>query len=380
MKIFIQHLKKNAVLYAALTLALVSSIIIKPSIVSIQEAIDWRVLSLLFCLMAIVSAFIKYNVLDVIAVSLLRKCKNTRSLYITLVFLVFFVSMAVTNDVALLTFVPLTLILCSKAKIPAAMLIILETIAANLGSSVTPMGNPQNLFLYSYYTMNASLFFSHTVLIAFPSVFMLITVILIVTNKRNDQKGVTIEHISLQNPVRIIFSILVLIVILLSVFRIIDYRMSLIITIAFLFLCERDLFKKVDYSLLFTFIGFFIFTDNIAQVEVISLFIESILQSNLSVYIAGISISQIISNVPAALLLSGFTEQAESLLLGVNVGGLGTLVASLASVISYKLYTTDNGFKDITKGKNSYIRVFVLLNILFLVILVPLVWFLKTIL
>ena len=155
---------------------------------------DWRVLSLLFCLMAVVSAFRKYNVLDVIAVSLLRKCRNTRSLYLTLISLVFFISMTVTNDVALLTFVPLTLILCSRAGIPSALLIIFETIAANLGSCVTPMGNPQNLFLYSLYNMSAGTFFSHTLLIGIPSFILLAVCIFVVTNKKEggqkDRKSV----------------------------------------------------------------------------------------------------------------------------------------------------------------------------------------------
>jgi len=379
MKKLLQHLKKDAVLYLALSLALISSIILRPTLETMREAIDWRVLSLLFCLMAVVSAFRKYNVLDVIAVSLLRKCKNTRALYCTLIILVFFVSMAVTNDVALLTFVPLTLILCSRAGIPSALLIIFETIAANLGSCVTPMGNPQNLFLYSFYNISAGAFFSHTLLIGIPSFILLTACILLVTRKKESgQNNITIDHISIQNPVKIAVTTAVLIVILLSVFRIFDYTISLGVTLLFLLIFERCIITKIDYSLLFTFIGFFIFTKNLAQVEVISSFLEKMLETSFSVYVTGISISQIISNVPAALLLSSFTSHSESLLLGVNVGGLGSLIASLASVISYKLHSASQETQE--KGKKSYVSVFTFWNVVFIVVLFPLVWLLKIIL
>lgn len=376
MKNFVQHLKNDAVLYSAMLLAFTSTIVVRPSLETMREAIDWRVLSLLFCLMAVVSAFRKYNVLDVIAVSLLRKCRNTRSLYLTLISLVFFISMTVTNDVALLTFVPLTLILCSRAGIPSALLIIFETIAANLGSCVTPMGNPQNLFLYSLYNMSAGTFFSHTLLIGIPSFILLAVCIFVVTNKKEGgQNNITIDHISLQNPVKIGITTAVLIMILCSVFRIFDYTISLGITVVFLLIFERSIITKIDYSLLLTFVGFFIFTNNLAQVEVISSFLERMLETSFSVYVSGISISQIISNVPASLLLSGFTSQAESLLLGVNVGGLGSLIASLASVISYKLYNASQEKQE--KGKRSYLSVFTFWNAVFIIVLLPLVWLLK---
>lgn len=375
----LQYIKKEAVLYIALTLALVSSLVIKPSLKMVLHAVDWRVLSLLFCLMAVVAAFRKYNVLDVLAVSILRRCKTNRSLYTSLICIVFFASMAVTNDVALLTFVPLTLILCSKAGISSARIIILETIAANLGSAVTPMGNPQNLFLYNYYTMETTGFFSHTLLIGIPSLIMLLcTVILISKKKESGMKGLTIEHISLKSPVKVTASGFVLIVILLSVFRVLDYRISLIVTVLYLLICERSIFSKIDYSLLCTFIGFFIFTEHMSRIEAVSSLLKRVLETDFSVYVSGIGISQIISNVPAALLLSGFTGSSESLLLGVNVGGLGTLIASLASVISYKLFTADQSLQK--QEPSPFLAQFMLYNAVFLVILIPLVWLLKTVL
>ncbi len=376
----INHLKKDAVLYIALVLAILSSIVIRPSFEVIVSAIDWRVLSLLFCLMAVVVSFRKYNVLDVIAVSLIRKCTNMRMLYITLLLLVFFVSMAVTNDVALLTFVPLTLIICTKADIEPVFLIILETLAANLGSCVTPMGNPQNLYLYSFYTMGSASFFSNTLLIGLPSLIMLICSVFFVTRKTKKTIAVTIQHISLESPVKIVLNTIVLVIILLSVFRIIDYKVSLVTTAVYLLICERTLFTKIDYSLLFTFIGFFIFTKNLSQISAISSFLRKMLGTEFSVYLSGIGVSQVISNVPAALLLSGFTSYSESLLLGVNTGGLGTLIASLASVISYKLYTADQALHPAVKSKHSYLAAFTFLNIIFLILLIPLVWVLKIIL
>lgn len=375
----IQHIKKDIVLYIALFLALFSTIILRPSIKAVEETIDWKVLALLFCLMAVVSAFRKYNVLDVLAISLLRRCKTIRSLYSTLIFAVFFVSMAVTNDVALLTFVPLTIILCSRSGIPSAMLIILETIAANLGSCITPMGNPQNLFLYSFFTISPDVFFSNTLLIGVPSFFLLLAAIFTAAQKKkNSLKEITMDHISVQNPVKVIITTLVLVVILLSVFRIIDFKLSLVVTVIYLLIFERSVILRIDYSLLLTFVGFFIFTENLSHVEAISVFLGSMLETSFSVYISGIGVSQIISNVPAALLLSGFTDQAESLLLGVNVGGLGTLIASLASVISYKLYSASSEPKE--TGTKSYMVVFTFWNAALLIILIPLVWILRVIL
>ncbi|NLK47062.1 MAG: transporter [Treponema sp.] len=170
----IAFLKKDVVLTAALLSGILSSIVCKQPIKEIISSIDFKVLSLLFCLMTVIAAFKSINVLDVFSQKLLQKCGTIRSVYFVLCALVFFSSAIVTNDVALLTFVPITLIVCKQAKIAPLKLIVLETLAANLGSCITPMGNPQNLFIYSFYKMSNADFFSTTLKIGIFSFFLLI--------------------------------------------------------------------------------------------------------------------------------------------------------------------------------------------------------------
>lgn len=346
MKKVTSFLKKEPVLCAALLLAILAVVFVRPSFSQITGAIDFRVLSLLFSLMAIIQAFRSVNILDSFAAFVLKTCHTVRSLFLALTALVFFSSMAVTNDVALLTFVPITLITCRKAHLSEkliVLLVVIETLAANLGSCITPMGNPQNLFLFSYYNMDGGQFFMETLKIGIPSLFLLAGLIIVLTWHTTTLTTGSAAPVS---PVRSLWHTIVytatLIIILLSVFRVLDYRISLAVTVLVLAVCNWRLFARVDYSLLLTFTGFFIFTGTISSVPAVSDTLSRLLKTPLSSYITAIAASQVISNVPAALLLSGFTENARSLLLGVNVGGLGTLIASLASVISFKLYSADH--------------------------------------
>lgn len=400
-KVF-SFLKKEPVLCAALLLALSAVLFIKPSVSDITGAIDFRVLSLLFSLMAVIQAFRSINILDSFAAFVLKTCHTVRSLFFSLTALVFFSSMAVTNDVALLTFVPITLITCRKAHLSEKMivyLVVIETLAANLGSCITPMGNPQNLYLFSYYNMDGGMFFLETLKIGIPSLLLLAILILILTQHTTTLTARSSAPVSpVRSTGKTVIYTSTLIIILLSVFRVLDYRISLAVTVLVLPVCNWRLFARVDYSLLLTFTGFFIFTGTISSVPAVSETLSHLLSTPLSSYITAITASQIISNVPAALLLSGFTDNAKALLLGVNVGGLGTLIASLASVISFKLYAADHertvkaGESSANTGKTkdmaktdsvskaeevSYFGTFTVLNVVFLAILGVLVWVLQ---
>ena len=177
----ISFIKREPVLFAALLLAVVSVAIIRPAPSLCVQAIDFRTLAILFSLMIVIKAFQSQNFLNVIAARLLRLCKTQRSLYFLMTLLVFFSSMFVTNDVALLTFVPITILIFTRIGLPCLKLVVLETLAANLGSCITPMGNPQNLYLFSYYGFSAGEFFALTARIAVPSLFILCVMILIIT-------------------------------------------------------------------------------------------------------------------------------------------------------------------------------------------------------
>ncbi|MBO4533630.1 MAG: citrate transporter [Treponema sp.] len=375
----ISFIKREPVLFAALLLAVVSVAIIKPAPSLCLQAIDFRTLAILFSLMIVIKAFQSQNFLNVIAARLLRLCKTQRSLYFLMTLLVFFSSMFVTNDVALLTFVPITILIFTRVGLPCLKLVVLETLAANLGSCITPMGNPQNLYLFSYYGFSAGEFFALTARIAVPSLFILCVMILVITHKphgstANGPTSDTLDHNILQTQVsfitfdfRTILYIADFILCLLTVFHFVNYLIMLGVTVVIMLICNFRLFKKVDYSLLLTFVGFFIFTKTLSTVPAFCNFINSMLSSPFKTYITGILTSQVISNVPAALLLSGFTQNGDMLLLGVNVGGLGTLIASMASVISFKIYNSSEEAQP-PQGK-KYFGVFTLYNVVLLVIL-----------
>ena len=265
---------------------------------------------------------------------------------------------------------------------PCLKLVVLETLAANLGSCITPMGNPQNLYLFSYYGFSAGDFFALTARIAVPSLLILCVMILFITRKphgnpEGTSDGTTsgkLDHNILQTQVsfitfdfRTVLYIADFILCLLTVFHFVNYLIMLGVTVVIMLVCNFRLFKKVDYSLLLTFVGFFIFTKTLSTVPAFCNFINSMLSTPLKTYITGILTSQVISNVPAALLLSGFTTNGDMLLLGVNVGGLGTLIASMASVISFKIYNNSDEAKT-PEGK-KYFGVFTLYNVVLLVIL-----------
>ena len=369
----ISFIKREPVLFVSIVLAVLALIFIRPSPSLCLEAIDFRTLAILFSLMIVIKAFQSQNFLNIIAAKLLRLCKSQRGLYFLLTYLVFFSSMFVTNDVALLTFVPITLLIFTRIGMPALTIVVLETLAANLGSCITPMGNPQNLYLFSYYGFSAGEFFLVTAKIAVPSFLILAAIILFLTRKKHNEpeafKGNLLQtQVSfLTVDFRTFFYAADFIICLLTVFHVVNYLIMLGFTVVVMLICNFRLFKKVDYSLLLTFCGFFIFTKSLSTVQAFSDFINSMLSSPLKTYITGIVTSQVISNVPAALLLSGFTTNGDMLLLGVNVGGLGTLIASMASVISFKLYSSSEQAQT-PQGK-KYFGIFTLYNVVLLAVL-----------
>lgn len=357
---FIEFLKKECVLVIAVTLAILSSFISMPKL----SYIDFKVLILLFNLMVVVAAFKELKFLDSIAIGLLKKCNTYTSISLALVFITFISSMIVTNDVALITFVPLSIVIARKANINVLKIVIFQTLAANLGSSFTPMGNPQNLFIYSFYNLSPIDFFKITLPIVVLAVLFLV---LLVFKDKKMNLSLDLEDVKIDNKRDVYLFGGLFLIILLSVFHVIDYKVTFLITIVMVLILNKKLFSQVDYSLLITFIGFFIFVGNISTMDVVKNFMEGILNSPKSTFLASVLSSQVISNVPATMLLSGFTNHFKELLLGVNIGGMGTLIASLASVISYKIYTSEF-------GNDNYMKSFTFYNILGLIIFVPIAY------
>lgn len=371
MKKIMKFLSQEVILCVALALAILSSFFV-PIDKSYLDYIDWHTLILLFCLMVVMAGFQKLNLFLYIGNKLLSFVKNSRQLALVLVFLPFFFSMLITNDVALITFVPFAIIVLSMAKQEDLLvyIVVLQTIAANLGSMLTPMGNPQNLYLYGKSGITLLSFLG----ITFPYVIFacvcILALLLFIKKDKIAALDTTASHAEIQNKKQLLLYCVLFILSLLSVLKIIPQTYLFIIVVFSVFIMDASILEKVDYSLLFTFIGFFIFIGNIGRLEQFRIFLQSIIDGKEA--IVAIISSQIISNVPAALLLSGFTENWTSLIIGTNLGGLGTLIASMASLISYKMVAREYPHK-----KASYFRLFTGLNILLLILLIIFYYILK---
>ena len=360
--------RQETVLCAALALAALSMLLVPPD-AAYSSYIDFRTLAILFCLMGAMSGLQKTGVFQWTAQALLSRVKKTRQLVWILVLLCFFSSMAVTNDVALLTFVPFTFtvlhMLGAEAKKRLIVpVVVLQTVAANLGSMLTPIGNPQNLYLYGRAGLSPGAF----VLLMLPYTCVSLLLILAWSTAQTRTCSAPIA-VSFQEQVRLsgkgaslAVYLLLFVVDLLTVARAVPYPLALILTVVGLLLTDKSVFARVDYSLLLTFVGFFIFIGNMGRLPVFYRFLQQIVSGN--ELLAGAAASQIISNVPAALLLSGFTSDFSPLIIGVNIGGLGTLIASMASLISYKLVVWEEG-----AVKGAYFRCFTWTNLAFLVLL-----------
>ena len=357
-KAFIQ---KETVLFIAALCAVLTLFLVPPD-VEYLHYIDFRVLCLLLCLMAVVAGFKNVGAFRWLTYQLLCRILDGRLLSITLVLLPFFCSMLVTNDVALLVFVPFTLALlaqlgCTKHIIPV---IVLQTVAANLGSMATPVGNPQNLYLYAAFNLSAAEFFSVVLPLTALSLVSLIAAALPVLPKHLPEQDLTDEKIS-SNRNLLIYGLL-FVLCLLTVFRVVNYPVTTAIVVLVLLVLDRKLLKEIDFMLLLTFVCFFIVSENLGRVEAVRAFLQQLLNEN--TLLTAVGASQIISNVPAAVLLSGFTDSWKLLLSGVNIGGLGTPIASLASLITLKLYMRWPG-----ANVGRFMAIFLVANVVGLIIL-----------
>lgn len=355
-KIFI---KNEIVLMLSFILAIVSAFFVIPSR-EYFNYIDFRTLGLLFCLMCVMAGFNKLGIFKFIAEKMLSKIKSVNGLSLILGLLCFFSSMFITNDVALITFVPFTItaLKLSDKMNKLIWIVTIETVAANLGSMLTPIGNPQNLYLFSAFNMSLGNFISTILPYALLSFSLIIICCLF--NGKGKMETQFNDNKTKFSKLHIIIYSLIFIVSLLTVFRVIPFEITVLLTLISILIFDRKVLLKVDYSLLLTFIFLFIFIGNLGEIKIISDFLKSIVSGN--EVLVSIASSQVFSNVPAAILLSKFTDNAQDLLIGVNLGGLGTLIASMASLISFKFIAKEN----VKTGK--YILIFTIVNIVFLIL------------
>ena len=356
-KIF-NFLKTNVVMCIAFLVAIISIFFVPPS-KEYLEYFDIKTIIALFTTLAVVCAFKNIDFFYILAQKIVKLFKTTRMCILALVYITFIGSMLLANDMALLTFLPLgyfVLHTTQKEKY-MAFTFIMQNIAANLGGCLTPFGNPQNLYLYSYFNIS-NMEFIKIMLPTFIISVLLITVCCLCI--KNEVMILSSKEKKLNNK-SIIYGILFLICILM-VFRLIPPIFCLVLIVVSLFFIDKKALKDVDYPLLLTFCFFFIFAGNIAKISMIQEFITPLIEQNTLLF-SSLS-CQFISNVPSAILLSRFTNNYQELLIGVNIGGAGTLIASLASLITFKEYIKHN------KGKTlKYIGLFSLFNFSFLIIL-----------
>lgn len=353
--------KKNAVMLIAFAAALITSMFV-PVDKEYIGYFDFKTLSCLFCVLAVVCALKDINFFFVIARKIVHFFKTARLSILALVYITFIGSMLIANDMALLTFLPLGfLVLSSTGKQKyMAFTFIMQNIAANLGGMLTPFGNPQNLYLYTKFNIPNGEFMG---IMAPPFMLsvVLITLCCIIFVK-NEPLMISDEKIELDGKRTALYLALFALAIAI-VFRGIPYWIGLIIIPAVLFFADRHALESVDYPLLFTFVFFFIFAGNMARIDAVRNFFSALLSKNTLLFSA--LSCQCISNVPSAILLSQFTGNYAELLIGVNVGGVGTLIASLASLITFREYV-----KHDPKSTRRYIAEFSAFNFGFLIILI----------
>lgn len=353
--------KKEMVLCISAICAILTMVFVPPD-GTYLDYIDLRVLCLLLSLMAVVAGAQGCGVFRWLTWGLLKRTHNGRLLGVVLVLLPFFSSMLVTNDVALLVFVPFTLGLLTRLDAHRSIIpmLVLQTIAANLGSMATPVGNPQNLFLYATYELSAGEFFAVTLPLTAISLVALVVFALPVLPKALPEMELRPEK--MDSPQKLVVYGLLFVLCLMTVFRIVPYGITTAVVLLGLVFMDRKLLRELDYGLLATFLCFFIVSGNLGRVEGIRTALQSLLAR--STLLTAVGSSQVISNVPAAVLLAGFTDQWQPLLEGVNIGGLGTPIASLASLITLKQYLR---FKEAKAGK--FLLVFLGANVLGLMLL-----------
>lgn len=356
------HLAKNNVVLLVAIVAAAITCIFVPFDAEYAGYFDWSTLACLFSTLAVVAAFKNIRFFVWLADIIVRRFKNMRNIALALVFVTFFGSMVMANDMALVTFLPLGYYVLSSCKKEqhTAFVFIMQNVAANLGGMLTPFGNPQNLYLYSYYSIGAGEFFAIMAL-PFAVAFVLIAGTCMVIKP---------EPVSLQTPPaqapalwRMIVYFVLFALSVMIVFRVFPFWVGLVVVTAALLILEPRAFLHVDYGLLLTFCAFFIFSGNLSRIPEVRTFLSALVGA--SALLVGTASCQIISNVPSAVLLSRFTGDYRNLLVAVNIGGLGTPVASLASLI------TLGEFRRRQPGKTlRYLGLFSLINFSFLAVLI----------
>ena len=368
----LERIKKDPVFFISGILAIVSCFFVHPD----EEYfgyVDFRVLAILFCMMLVVSELVILGVFDKLTNKLLSKVHSSRMVSLILVWLAFFMGMVLTNDVTLVTLVPFAIALMKSFddRRTLTFTLILMTVATNLGSMQTPIGNPQNIYLFTHYQMQIGPFMKLLLPYSLCSlVLVTIAVFVLCKDMKIDHEPAGEEKKI--SGVKVSVCIILFILSLLVVLRVMHFLIAFAVLAVVMLIMDHKAFKGVDYTLLITFVFFFVFVGNMGRIDAVYQAVSSIVEK--SPTLTAIASSQVISNVPAALLLSAFTDNGEALVIGTNLGGLGTLIASMASLITYKFHAA----LPVAKEKSvNYIGAFSVVNIVFLAVLLGLYFLIR---
>ncbi len=362
-------LKKELMLVVSLAAAVVSLFITPPS-VELLKGIDWRTLGILLMMLCVLEGFKKENVLKPI-VDLSSKLKRMSTLSLFLVFGVFFTSMFVTNDVSLIIFVPITILIFRRGNKEKYILpvITMENIAAIRGSMLMPFGSPQNIFLFGQADVSAAHFMLHMLPLSALSAVLLVVFVLFLYRK-NPKEEIELannnEPLNRETAPRRVAYIIAFAGVVFTVVSRTEYWYIILIAVIFaVAVTDIRIFKQVDYVLLLTFLCFFVFSSSVASNEKIASFLSEAVAGR--EYWWSIGLSQLISNVPSTIVLYPFSKNFAGLIYGADTAGLCSLIGSLASVINYRIYIREYPGKGL-----KFIGVFTLISwIFFLIVVIP---------
>ncbi len=363
---------QDKVLLIALIAALISVLFV-PINRGYIDYINIEVLVVMFSLMLAVQGMTDQRLFSMIAVKMVKHLKDIRVIALVMIMASFFLGMLLTNDAVLLTLIPFMLFVLAKINRTreSIIIVILMTIAANLGSALTPMGDPQNIYLYTNFNLDFWEFIKNTSVITITGFFLLLLTVFLIF--KQDLVEPIVEDVKIKDYRLAIYFIMFLVVIL-TVLGVIPAWISLIIVVVLGLIFGREHFKKVDYQLLLTFVMFFIFTGNMSQIGLVKNFFQSFLNNEHRVFFMGILVSQVMSNVPAAILLSKFVplEFMFNLLQGVNIGAMGSIIGSLASLITFKFVT-----KLYPERFKEYLIKYTIICLIYMSVIIGVIYLLK---
>ncbi|QDJ58749.1 SLC13 family permease [Weissella sagaensis] len=329
--------------------------------VKIQD-IDFQTISALLSLMILIGLFEKEDLLKYIAIIIIKKCQTTRQVQLTVFLLVFLGAMLLTNDVAILTFIPIFIVIAQKINIKPVLPIILLTIFANLGSSITPFGNPQNIFLANYYHLNAGAFFKMSLPLGIISLISLLLSSYLFKSEPLDDLTLTIPNIRIKQTILLLIGS---VIVLAGLLHLVPISISLLTSIILTIVIDYKNFVTVDYGIIILFMELFLIVGGLSRVPIIVSLFKKLTMTEIGAFTSGVGLSQVISNVPAAVLLSAFTDHMYAVYLGVSIGGLGTIIASLANLLAWRQYQQQTDHQSL-----AFPLKLMVVNLCFLVIFV----------